>query len=119
MPRLESNFKLTEEDIENILSPLPNLEWSGRREMFKTWAIGPALMNGNSTEEEKTNGFSLLLYLQSDPSLNRKYEIERCFHPKVEWVDHLSFHAIDSKKQPTRIFRIIAEWYEMEAQQKE
>ena len=114
MTYIKCEFELTEEDVEDILSPLPKLNWTGKREMFKTWAIGPPIMNAYSTEEEKDDAFCLLLYLQSDPTLHRDYEIERCSHPRYEWVDHLSFRAIDSNREPTRIFRIIAEWYEME-----
>jgi hypothetical protein len=84
--------------------------------MFVTWSLGPVIETRDSDIQEKSNAEALRRFLASDPSLEGEYRFGRCGHWACGWVEHLSFHAYtsddDKTKEPTRIARILAAWFQ-------
>jgi hypothetical protein len=115
--RIVPTFEVTPELIAEALARPSDFGWSGRPEMFKTWSLGPALQNRDSGLLDQSNAAALIEFLLSDPSLVGEYKVVRSAHWAVGWVEQLSFHAIEKPKKgqkpvPTRIFAIIAEWFD-------
>jgi hypothetical protein len=82
-----------------------------RARMFVTWSLGPVIEHRDSDVTDRANAEALRRFLASDPSLEGEYRFTECSHWAVGHVTHVSFHAYDSDKRPTRIARILAAWF--------
>src|SRR5262249_15574358 len=60
---------------------------------------------------EQSNADALIRHLESDPTLAVDWDITTANHWAVGWVEHLSFRAIDERSVPTRVFRVLKDWF--------
>ena len=81
-------------------------------DMFKTWSLGPVIETRDSDTLEKSNARALREYLAKDRTLKRDWCETECNHWAVGWVTHLSFRVIDRRGNPTRIARVLREWFD-------
>ena len=59
----------------------------------------------------KSNARALREYLESDPTLAEEWMLTECNHWAVGWVQHLTFRVLDDAGEPTRIFKLVTEWF--------
>jgi len=120
MAHLDSKeVDITKQDIVDALRQPANFAYSGHNEdMFHTWSLGPIILNHDSCLVDESNYDMLEKHLESDESLSEEWAITRCSFWGDGWVDHISFRAIedfkndDDPKVPTRIFRVLTEWFD-------
>jgi hypothetical protein len=80
-------------------------------EMFVTWSLGPVIRHRDSNLLDQVNADALEKHLHEDhPELEDEWCITSCNHWAVGWVDHLSFHAVNEKREPTKMFEVLTEW---------
>jgi hypothetical protein len=81
-------------------------------EMFRTWALGPAIRTRDSSLLEQSNADALEKHLTENHSeLASDWLITECRHWAVGEVDHLSFRAVEADgRTPTKIFELIQAW---------
>ena len=113
MPQLDSNVEVTEDMVREALKVPSDFGYSGSNDdMFATWSLGQIIRHRDSDVRSLSNAYALKKYLQEDPSLSEDWEVTGCSHWLVGWVDHLSFRAVEADgKTPTRIFRVLTEWF--------
>ena len=111
MPRLDPPVRISEGDIEEALQEPANFGYAGGRDLFGSWALGPIIRTRDSDLLTQSNADALIRHLESDPSLADDWEITGANHWAVGWVDHLSFRAIGENGEPTRIFRVVKDWF--------
>jgi hypothetical protein len=111
MPRLDPPVRISEGEIEEALKEQANFGYSGDRDLFGTWALGPIIRTRDSDLLEESNANALIRHLEGDPTLVEDWEVTGANHWAVGWVDHLSFRAIDENGAATRIFRVLKDWF--------
>ena len=111
MPRLDPPVRVSEGDIDQALAEPAHFGYSGDLDLFGTWALGPIIRTRDSGLLEQSNAEALIRHLESDPTLSGEWEITTANHWAVGWVDHLSFRVIDEHGAPTRIFRVVKDWF--------
>lgn len=79
-------------------------------DFFETWSLGPVVLTRASTLLEESNHKALISYLD-DLNLPTEWLIVHCNHWGCGWVDHLAFHAVNSDRTPTKIFKAIKSWF--------
>lgn len=81
-------------------------------DMFVTWALGPVIETRDSDTLEKSNARALREYLAKDRTLAKDWCETECNHWAVGYVTHLSFRVVDRRGNPTRIARVLREWFD-------
>lgn len=104
--------EVSADEIKRALKCPSNFGFSGREEMFDTWALGPVIVTRDSTLLDQSNAHAIKALLNSDESLADDWEITQCSHWACGWVDHLSYRVVDDKGEPTRIARIVRGWFD-------
>jgi len=112
---LDANPDITEQDIKDALNRPGDFGLSPNHEhydeMFYTWSLGPVIRHRDSGLLEESNADALEKHLNEDETLENDWEITSCNHWAVGWCDHLSFKVLDGNGEPSRIFRVITEWF--------
>ncbi len=81
-------------------------------DMFVTWALGPVIETRDSDTLERCNARALREYLAKDRTLAKDWCETEAGHWAVGHVTHLSFRVIDRRGNPTRIARVLREWFD-------
>jgi hypothetical protein len=94
-----------ERELTKVLSRVPNFGYHGENEqLFVTWSLGPVIDYRDSTSKERRKTHRLIQSLEK--KFPGEFQIERCSHWAVGWVDHLSFRARENENswKPTQIY---------------
>lgn len=103
---------ITQADIERALARPSSFGYSGDRDdMFTSWALGPVIETRDSDLIERSNAAALVKWLESDDACEGTWEVTRCAHWAVGWVDHLSYRVLGDDGTPTRIARLVKLWF--------
>jgi hypothetical protein len=105
--------EITEEEIEQALRHPGSFGYSGDRDMFNTWSLGPMLETRDSGMIAKSNAHAMTTELQRLEEAGEiepdSWEVISCGHWGCGWVEQLTFQAIDDDGEPTRVFSHIME----------
>ena len=82
------------------------------REDPEHWTLGPRLRTRDSDLLDEVNADALEAELGKHPEYEPDYQVTRCSHWGVGWVEHLSFRVLTPEGQPTAIWRWLAEWFD-------
>lgn len=109
---------VTEEDVREALLRPPEYRdedesgFAGDPLLFRTWALGPAIVRGDGTNTEQVDeGADLYFFLRDLVELRSDWQgirVER----HHGWVDHITYRVLDDEGKPTRLFRVIRAWRE-------
>lgn len=120
-PKLDSTREIEPEDIDNAIEYPSSFYYSGDLEIYDApynpnetdrWVLGAVFRTRDSSLLESSNADALIKHLESDPSLEDDWTVTGSNHFLVGWVDHLSFKLLDAPGEPSRIFRLIMEWFD-------
>jgi hypothetical protein len=106
---------LDKKEIENLLVRVPDFGYFGdNEELFKTWTLGPVVVHRDSGILDKSNAKALKHYLNEieDLEVEETYEFIECNHWAVGWVEHLTYKVIDENNEPTKIARVVKDWFD-------
>lgn len=85
------------------------------RQPGATWSLGPVILTRDSSTIEKSNAAVLEKDLERLTEMrvfkDEDWEIVRCDHWAVGWVEHVSFRAIDDEGLPSLVFRYLEAWF--------
>ena len=80
-----------------------------------TWSLGPVILTRDSSTIEKSNAAVLEKDLERLTEMrvlrDEDWEIVRCNHWAVGWVEHVSFRAINDEGLPSLVFRYLEAWF--------
>jgi hypothetical protein len=76
------------------------------------WTIGPAMLSRDSCLRVEVNFEELEKALEAASHLEGEWEMVRCSHWAVGWLEHLSFRVIDEAGKVTPMYRFVADWFE-------
>jgi len=119
--RLDSPREIEPQDIDNAIEYPSSFGYFGDLEIYDApynpnetdrWVLGAVFRTRDSDLLQSSNADALIKYLESDPSLEEDYVVTGCNHWAVGWVEHLSFKLLDAPGEPSRIFRLIMEWFD-------
>lgn len=103
--------EITKEDIRKALErPSDFGYFGGRKEMFKTWSLGPIIQHRDSDILSQSNTAVLQKMLESECD-SEEWEILSCNHWAVGWVEHISFKVINEDGKPTTTFIKLMEFF--------
>ena len=75
------------------------------------WTIGPAMLSRDSPLRVEINFEELEKALEAAGHLEGEWEMVRCSHWAVGWLEHLSFRVIDEAGKVTPMYRFVADWF--------
>lgn len=109
---------ISSRDIDRALDRPDSFMYHGsNKEMFETWSWGPCVLHRDSGLLDQSNYHALVreLELAEKNGIIEKdsYSISRASNWAVGWSEHLSFRAVDSERNPTRVFRWIQCWNDL------
>lgn len=81
-------------------------------EMFQTWSLGPVIETRDSDVLDRANAEALRRHLATDPTLADDWYLTEANHWAVGWVTHLSFRVVDPDGTPSRMARVVREWFD-------
>lgn len=79
--------------------------------LFETWSIGPVILTRDSETRERANCEAILIRLEEHPEWEDDWQITRCSHWAVGWVEHLTFRVLDDEGRVSDIFMWLLEIY--------
>ncbi len=93
---------------------------SNDEKWFSTWSLGPVMRTRDSSLLDESNAGALLSALEDaerDGEIEPdSWEVIRCNHWAVGWVDHLAFRVILDDGAPSNVFRFLTGWNDMLAE---
>jgi hypothetical protein len=98
---------ITQDSVREALQPPADFAYEGSLPIGETWSLGPMILNRDSGPLEQSNAAAVRKTFESlfGPECeDNGWEVTRCNHWAVGWVDHLSFRAIDDNGGPTQQF---------------
>ncbi len=112
MAHLDSDVEITEKDVREALKQPSDFGHHSDLPLFETWSLGPVILSRDSKLLEQSNHDALIRHLESDPSLADDWQILTVNHWAVGWVEHLAFRAVDDHGAPTRMMRVVKDWFD-------
>jgi len=111
---LNPDFVVSAKHLKQLLQAPSDFGYFGddKDKMFVTWSLGPVIEHRDSGLLTQSNAAFLQKLLESEPAFNEKWRITECNHWAVGWVKHLSFEAADEDGKPTRLAKVILNFYE-------
>ena len=97
----------TQADIREALKRPSDFGYHGDLPIGETWSLGPMIENRDSGPLEKSNAAVVRAAFEElfGPECeDNGWEVTRCSHWAVGWVEHLSFLAIDDSGGPSAQF---------------
>lgn len=94
-------------DISAALKPPSDFGYSGDLPIGTTWSLGPIIETRDSGPLERANSKSVQEAFRDrfgSECEENGWEVTRCSHWAVGWVEHLSFRAVDDNGIPTEQF---------------
>lgn len=106
--------EIEDHEIKEALECPSDFGYSGDNdEMFRTWSLGPALVSRDSDLIAESNSAAMLSELErlaEEGEISEDdWKVVRCRHWGHGWVEHLTFRAVDSDGEPTKVFSYIME----------
>jgi len=98
---------INQEQISEAVRRPDDFGYFGDLPIGSTWSLGPVIETRDSGPLEKANARSVkesFKALFSEEGEEQGWEVTRCNHWAVGWVEHLSFRAIDDNGGPTAQF---------------
>ena len=98
---------ITQEEISEAIRRPSDFGYFGDLPIGDTWSLGPVILTRDSGPLEKANSQSVrdaFRQLFGEEGEEQGWEVTRCNHWAVGWVEHLSFKAIDENGGPTAQF---------------
>ena len=98
---------INQEQISEAVRRPDDFGYFGDLPIGDTWSLGPVIETRDSGPLEKANARSVkesFKTLFGDEGVDQGWEVTRCNHWAVGWVEHLSFRAIDDNGGPTAQF---------------
>ena len=98
---------ITEADIREAIKRPSDFGYYGDLPIGTTWSLGPMILNRDSGPLEQSNAAvvkKVFAELFGEEGEDNGWEVTRCNHWAVGWVEHLSFRAIDDAGVPTKQF---------------
>lgn len=96
------------EEIKKVLTQPRNFGYSGDRDLFGTWGLGPVLDTRDSGLVAESNAHSIkesLTELEASGEVEKdSWEIIGISHWGWGYGDQLIFQALDEEGEPTRVF---------------
>ena len=98
---------ITQEQLTEAIKPPNDFGYHGDLPIGRTWSLGPVIETRDSGPLEKANSRSVREAFEKifgDEGEEQGWEVTRCNHWAVGWVEHLSFKAIDDNGGPSAQF---------------
>jgi hypothetical protein len=98
---------ISEADIREAIKRPSDFGYYGDLPIGTTWSLGPMILNRDSGPLEQSNAAvvkKVFTELFGEEGEDNGWEVTRCNHWAVGWVEHLSFRAIDDAGVPTKQF---------------
>jgi hypothetical protein len=105
--------EITEKDVQDALRMPRDFGYHGDLPLGERWSLGPIIRHRDSDILQESNADALERHLEKEhPDLEKDWEITRCGHWAVGWVEHLSFRSVEEDgKTPTKVFKVIMCWF--------
>lgn len=105
--------EITPEEIKQALERPGSFGYSGSRDMFETWSLGPLIDMRDADLVLQSNSFAMKAELERLEEAGEiepdSWEVTGCGHWGFGYVGHLSFKAVDDDGEPTKVFSHIME----------
>lgn len=106
---------ITPADIQAAINTPDDFGYSGDLPIGRTWSLGPVILNRNSGPLDQVNSKAIrdaFAEAFGTECEDNGWEVTRCGHWAVGWVEHLSFRVADDNGQATPQFQL---WRDIEA----
>lgn len=105
---------ITPADIRAVIKRPSDFGYHGDLPIGETWALGPVIVQRDSGPLDQVNDKAIrAMFAEAfgPEGEENGWEVTRCGHWAVGWVEHLSFRAVDDDGQATPQFQL---WRDIE-----